>query len=342
MPSVIRFFDSLERLMLKVKKYLKHYNSLLVALVFSFGILVIASVRVLAATGQSELSNEREHLIKGNNYLNRQLFKEAIEEYESVLTIDPGDRAAKSNIVLAHNNWGIAFFRQKKFAEARDQWNIALKLDYGDHNAKNNLLVLKRTLAKLGITETLPAEDQLSKSSEKTAGSPKTSSVEITGTPAPPLLGAQKPEEDTTPPAAVIILTPGIKQSEATAHLEEFAPKQEANQANIARESNNCLAPPAVTNSRATERSEPHSASTGSFVTPKTSASTPPSDSSTAGGSIEERLSAIELKVFGTTEKNLSIIDRIEKLEREADSHTSTGSITQRLQALAKTYGIDR
>lgn len=55
---------------------------------------------------------------------------------------------------------------------------------------------------------------------------------------------------------------------------------------------------------------------------------------------IEMTLGEIETKVYGSTRKDLPIMQRLEKLEQDTNSKVGTGGIADRVQALAKSYGI--
>jgi hypothetical protein len=57
-------------------------------------------------------------------------------------------------------------------------------------------------------------------------------------------------------------------------------------------------------------------------------------------GNIEDKLESIELKVYGHSQKELPIFQRLERLERDTNSRVGSGSITDRLQALFKAYGL--
>jgi|GEM_PF-1626690 len=81
----------------------------------------------------------RDHNNRGNMLLGRRLFQDAISEYETVLQIDPSHAVAKGNLALAHNEWGIWFYRYKKYKEAKEQWEIAIKINPNDANVKRNL-----------------------------------------------------------------------------------------------------------------------------------------------------------------------------------------------------------
>ncbi len=80
-------------------------------------------------------------------------------------------------------------------------------------------------------------------------------------------------------------------------------------------------------------------------ATPTSSAITVSSPSSGGaaagpGGNLEEKLEAIEIKVYGRSQRELPIFQRLEKLERDTNSRVGSGSIADRLQSLIKAYGL--
>ncbi|CAM6001759.1 unnamed protein product [Sphagnum balticum] len=56
--------------------------------------------------------------------------------------------------------------------------------------------------------------------------------------------------------------------------------------------------------------------------------------------SLEATLGEIEIKVYGSSKKDLPIMQRVERLEQDTNSRVGSGGITDRIQALARTYGI--
>jgi hypothetical protein len=137
------------------------------------------------AVSKADEMAARDHINKGNFYLGRRQFQEAIGEYEEALRIDSSSTVAKDNIVLSHNNWGIHFFQQRKYEEAEKEWRKALSLDATNQLAKHNIVVLKQTLARTG--QVLPSE-----------------------------AAAQNPDKTpkkSGPTSSITILTPGLKQS---------------------------------------------------------------------------------------------------------------------------------
>lgn len=68
------------------------------------------------------------------------------------------------------------------------------------------------------------------------------------------------------------------------------------------------------------------------------------STAATAGGSqgenIEESLGQIELKIYGRKQESLPIMKRLEKLESDTHGKTKSGTIKERIDTLRKSYGF--
>ncbi len=105
-------------------------------------ILLTSSFNMIQPASADTATDIRDHNNRGNMLLARRLFQDAITEYETVLQIDPSHAIAKGNLALAHNEWGIWFYRARKYKEAKDQWDIAAKLNPNDQNVKRNLRLL--------------------------------------------------------------------------------------------------------------------------------------------------------------------------------------------------------
>jgi hypothetical protein len=69
-------------------------------------------------------------------------------------------------------------------------------------------------------------------------------------------------------------------------------------------------------------------------------AAAPASDSALAGATIEEQLTAIEMKVFGKKQKSLPILKRLEKLETGTSGSVGEGTVQERVSRLLHSYGL--
>jgi len=82
------------------------------------------------------------------------------------------------------------------------------------------------------------------------------------------------------------------------------------------------------------------SASDSSRTTASSSSGSSSNGSSLGMANIEEKLAALESKVYGHPAKDAPILQRLERLERDTTARPSLGSISDRLQTLLKTYGL--
>lgn len=191
------------------------YRFNLTNIALAISLTLISSGYAVAQVSASDAAIVRDHVNKGNVFMGRGQWDQAIDEYEQALDTDPGSMVAKENLVLVHNNWGISLFQRHKYEEAKAQWEEALKMNPYDRNAKQNLTVLKQTLARIQAAPKppvkLPAEpkeaaggaageQETSSSGPKMLGQPsKQSSAEATSS-GPKILNAAKPEESSSGP----------------------------------------------------------------------------------------------------------------------------------------------
>ncbi len=77
-----------------------------------------------------------------------------------------------------------------------------------------------------------------------------------------------------------------------------------------------------------------------SSYTPPPPINNQPSPASGAGSNLESTLAALEMKVYGSANKSTPILQRLERLEKDTNSHTNSGGIADRIQALSKIYGL--
>jgi tetratricopeptide (TPR) repeat protein len=328
------------------------------------GLSALLVVPVAAQTSNIDALNIREHIAKGNALLTHRDYEGAIAEYEEALMKDPSNTTAKDNIVLTHNNWGIDFYKHNKYEDAREHWNTALKLNPNDRNAKNNLSVLRAQLKKLGLSPDGAPKSETAKSGSDEE--PKSGGAILPK-------GAQTAREDNTPvPNAVIIGRPSSLGGQSSS-----AAASENSNASLTTGGGNgsggvgsvgvagSSSASGVGSGASAAVIMPKSTSSASgFDTPRPSAptfpasatapsaavttTTPPaqfSSSSTTASSlgtsnIEDKLAALENKVYGRTSKDIPILQRLERLERDTSSRPSLGSINDRVQTLIKTYGL--
>ncbi|HEY9788643.1 MAG TPA: tetratricopeptide repeat protein [Candidatus Obscuribacterales bacterium] len=274
-----------------------------------------------AETSRLDQMHAREYINQGNLHLARREFQKAIDAYTECLLIDPRNQTAKDNIVVAHNTWGIWYFQQKKYNEAKAEWEQALKLSPTDRGVRQNLQVLKMTLAKLGLT----GEEQ------KASGG-----------------GADKPKEGEpqSPPSAVMILTPGLKQSVSSSSSSDAGAstggaevKGSSASSTTSSSSSSSSSTPASSSASSTP---PSSASVSVYTdtTPRATTGGGSSPTTPPGGNIESRLSAIELKIYGKMHDEQPVLKRLERLEMDTHGKVRVGTIQERIENLRQSYGL--
>ncbi|HEY9871254.1 MAG TPA: tetratricopeptide repeat protein [Candidatus Obscuribacterales bacterium] len=266
---------------------LRHTASTVCA--FALLALLICCPAALSQTSKLNQMQSREHVNRGNVCLNRRQFQEALDEYQKAIDLDPTNAVARNNIVQTHLNWGAVNFAQNKFDEALAEWETVLKLDPYNQNAKHNINVLKQTLARrCGALQAKPPGEE----------------------------SAAKPAQPKSDPA-VVILTPGIKQSQASGASGES--KEET---------------------QAAPASEAAAAETPAESTSERAAPVQPAVGASPAGSIEDQLSALELKIYGHKQAEMTVLKRLEKMEMDTAGQVRTGTIKERIDALKKSYGL--
>lgn len=257
----------------------------------------------LINTANAEIPGVRDHINRGNMFLSRHAYEEAIKEYDEALKLEPTNSIAKGNIVLAHNNWGINLVNRKQYKEAMEQWQTCLNLSPGYKDALRNISLLRATLERTDQLELIGEGgdvvwegDKINKSSKG-----KKEPAKATATPA-----------STSEPSSIKILTPGIKQNPESG-LQSYDMSS-------------------MGSSTTTTTSKPAETVTQTHSTTPTPAQ--------SGFSMEEQLGQIETKVYGGRQTNLPVIQRLQKLENDAAGHSRTGTIKERIDFLRQTWGL--
>jgi tetratricopeptide (TPR) repeat protein len=291
------------------------------------GILIPA---VPALAQNQNLETIREGVNRGNYYMAHNLFKRAIDEYEKCLDLDPDNSYAKGNIILAHNNWGIYHFHQGEYDLAKKEWEMALRLDPNDRNARNNLAIWQRTMARMGKPTSQPA--------------PQFESDEP-----PPSLQAKEP-----PPAAVL-LSPNKRAADATqASTQTSLPENDSPSISsgaklITSQKSASTGTSSRQDSRPTQvssQAEPLNSyydigeSSGVKILPKVQPRRQ-SEAETVGAStLDDTINRLESKIYGQTHKEISVLQRLDKMEVDSFGSVSSGPITDRLSRLKALFNM--
>lgn len=344
------------------------HNRLLLSI--SAIILTLSAPSEVNAAGNIDVV--RSFVNKGNNFMRARNFPEAIKQYEQALKEDPGNPVAKQNIAEAHNNWGIAFYGQRKFQEAMQEWNKCLELSPNHANARRNIAILNKIADQQGLdlngaaNESSPQkgdhpEDGKGKAAEigklkprespeeQTAGAvlilPSTNRS-VAGTP-PTETGTYETPAVSAPPSGVVSPAAVVKSNAPVvpaSGTETAAPSWR-----VTPSSSLFPALPTQfvdTTSSARTGAVQNSSPPVGLVSPVVQQSSNggqvfgPSGGRPAGNSLEDQLGAVEVKVYGQRQSDLTVIQRLEKMEKDTAGQVRSGTIVERIEFLKQNYGL--
>jgi len=287
-----------------------------------------------ASFGKNQPSSDTQKTIRNvignaNNLMARQLFSQALEEYQKCLDIDPGNTIVKANIVLLHNNWGIAHFHKEEYQLAKAEWEEALKLSPNDHNARNNIRILEQTLTQNGLN----------------LNSLHNAKLEETG--------KGKEESDHS---AIILLTPATK---GNSHQKSFQDADTASEVSLPGYQTS-----ATFKAPLTDISEKHSGveilpgSDHSMVMPTEVKESTISNSTAKNAKLDQpmlpvangeaqsgaddAIGTLERKIYGRALTELPIMKRLEKMELDSFGQISSAPIKERVSSLQKFFDSRR
>lgn len=264
------------------------------------------------ASAQDQKQAEiRAAIAKGNSLMARNLYKQAVDEYEKCLEIDPENSYAKSNIVLAHNNWGIYHFNQGQYDLAKEQWQCALRLNPGDRLARYNLNVWQKTMARLGKSSDLNANRQVD-------------------------------EDDLSPPEpAVIILAPGKQPDQANktgssnAETDSIEPNRNEKVSETAHVSENKNVSPANSSAPPLEKYYDPGTDSGAKILPRKA------EESGNPLKIDESINRLETKIYGQPRNEASVLKRLERMELDTFGKVNDAPITERVAKLKRYFSLE-
>jgi len=271
---------------------------------FSLLVLLVVGLHLIApAPALGQLDRQKQLMIKGiigrgNVLMAKQLFKEALGEYEKCLDVDPGNVTARSNIVLLHDNWGVYYFRHNQYQDAQVEWETALQLNPNDSKAKSNMLVLKNTLAHMGLdlnTETEMLKQQKSADQEKKKAEGESAVV---------ILGTHKNK-------------PAVQDKN---YVDQYYSSEPGGTAS------------GVGNNKIEDKTNREEQKEQKNI------NTTAVDKELAPLLVEEQLARIERKVYGRPLDELPVTKRLQKLETDNFGQISTLPILQRVQKLKQLY----
>lgn len=284
-----------------MSKKLKNTRSNLASIVVAA--LLCSPINCLPSAN-AEVPGVRDHINRGNMFLSRRAYEEAIKEYDEAIKLEPTNSIAKGNIVVAHTNWGISLANHNQYKEAMEQWQLCLTLSPGYKDAVRNMALLRSKLERSNQLDLIGEGDEggdvvwqgdkINKSDKGKKESAKTS-------PSP---------DNASAPSSIKILTPGIKQNPESG-LQSYDMSTMGN-------------------------SSPPSNKPSETVTQSQSSPAPVS----SGNTMDEQLGQIETKVYGNRQTNMPVIQRLQRLETDAAGHPRSGTIKERIDFLRQTWGL--
>ncbi|PWT97215.1 MAG: hypothetical protein C5B53_08365 [Candidatus Melainabacteria bacterium] len=281
--------------------------------------LLVISLNALGQPGaqadEASYAEVRNDINRGNTYLSRNLFKQAIDEYEKCLELDPDNSYAKSNIVLAHNNWGIFYYQQGKYDLAKEQWETALHLSPNDRKARYNLGICQQAMARQGKSQEVEtaAIGEATEVKEK----PPESTVIIINSP------NTAKNQDEPPPV--------IKQTS-----DAFVEAQPASKDNaLAQTHESKPAQPATSSHNSLDSYYDPGIESGAKLLPRQH-----SENETLP-KIDESINRLETKIYGQPRSETSVLKRLERMELDSFGKVNDAPITERIAKLKRLFSIN-
>lgn len=278
----------------------------------------------------SQQAAMREIVNRGNQFLSRHQYEQALGEYEQALKLDPANTIVKFNMTELYNNWGSYLFRQRQYDGAEEKLKKCLKLSPTHRMARANLELLRKTLDSQGIVMSMdldsdaahPPEpkkpvDKKPEESGKIIGSSQTASpVPPAPVGKPTLFGAGgMPASTTFVSGSATYPTYSNRSSATSAPMgTTIDPRPTRPDQATSTPSNTTPTPPAAF------------AGTTGTVPPQ----------GPQPNSVDEKLAELEKRFEGCTHTDWPLLKRLEQLEIKVNGQAGSGKITERIEALQK------
>ncbi len=256
-------------------------------------------------------------------WFQKRKYKEAREEWDQALKLNPADRNARQNLQVLRvtlSRAGLSEDGEKKAAPVPPKAST----DFPPSQAIILTPGLKQSSSSSASSgAAIITGGAGSGSAASPAGTDAAASAGVS-------IGNQSSESNDTGSGAAVI----IKSSKTPPATTSGVDSSSSSISTYANDS-------ATTAPAGTE------GGTGKFTTAPTVApppSTPSSSAATAGGSqgenIEDSIGQIEQKIYGRKQESLPIMKRLEKLETDTHGKTKSGTIKERIDTLRKSYGF--
>ena len=324
-----------------------------------FAVIWAASLCFAApAFAGSNLDAARDLVNKGNFLMASGKFAEALDTYEKAQKFEPSNVIIKDNIGKVYNNWAISLTKQKKYSEALTKLNKCLEVLPGYGQARRNIALLKQMATDDGIDLDAPPDEQTKDSPGGKlpdggwlpGHEPKSGAAVI----APKMAPVQ-------PDAGAVLFIGGVRQTTSTESSPAFvepvtsAPPSAVATPHLVQStaapvgSTSVVSPPATFVQKNVNPMYPSTPvmyptdavhATSPAVTSSPSVASSPSATAPPAVSFDEQLTAVEMKVYGAKQNNLTVLQRLEKIEKDSQGQVRSGSIVERINYLKSSYGL--
>lgn len=269
-------------------------------------------------------------------WFQKRKYKEAREEWEQALKLNPMDRNARANMQVLKvtlKQQGLTEDGEKpKPAQAQAQKPSA---DFPPSQAIILTPGLKSSGGAAGASTETPTEGQSSSvptSAPTTPSSGEANSTAGSSSGASLWDGGSGSPTDGNPGSAVIIkkTTPVTTSGgESSGSISTYS-----SGSNYSNETSGAKFTTAPITPTSTQSPSPSESSEGSAAAAAATAG------GSQGGNIEDSLGQIEQKIYGRKQESLPIMKRLEKLEIDTHGKTKSGTIKERIDTLRKSYGF--
>lgn len=275
----------------------------------------------------------REFVNRGNNYLGRHQYKQALNEYEQALKLDPKNTIVKFNMTELYNNWGSYLFRQRQYDGAEEKLKKCLKMNPTHRMGKANLELLRQTLDSQGIVMSMDLDSDANHPPE-----PAKKPVKKPEEPSGKIIGSSSAPSSASPPITpvgkpTLFGAGGMPDANSfvsgSATYPTYTTKPTATSAPVTTTIN----PKPV---RSDFQQSSGFAVSGSQPPAQVSSPGPAQTSSKGPNSVDERLADLENRFEGCTHTDWPLLKRLEQLEIKVNGQASSGKITDRIEALHK------
>lgn len=304
---------------------------------------------------------------KGNYLMASQKFAEALKTYEEAQKYEPSNAVIKENIAKVYNNWAIWYTRQKKYREAQEKLQKCLEIMPGYSQARTNMGLLKRMAMDDGMDldapegasdpaiPKLPDGGEVKKPVADGTQMPKTAPVQpeqqagavlfIGGIkqPAPPMVDSypisatsappEMPAATTPTPSATVQPSTTIPMTTPVTPATTPAVTPDPGPATFTMKPQNPMFP-------VTPNQYPNDALHSPAPVAPPAASPIAAPPAVPAVSFDEQLSAVEMKVYGAKQTNLTVLQRIEKIEKDSLGQARSGTILERINYLKSSFGL--